>query len=157
MPAEADPTRTAMTDSEAATEARRIITDFATAYRDQTPVPHVGTAPPVQQPGRPAMSSRATDDSVRMIAFGGMTLMMSAGGGILMVASDFADPTVIGMICAAPTAVAIPILALARLAGRARDAVPAEIHNHYSGTVVQDQRETHTSNRGAWVKNINQQ
>jgi hypothetical protein len=112
---------------------------------------------PARKPERPAMSSKATDDSVRMIAFGGMTLMVSAGGGILMVTSSFADPTVIGMICAAPAVIAVPILAVARLARRAREAVPPEVHNHYSGDVYQQNSETHTSTRGVWAKTNNQQ
>lgn len=109
------------------------------------------TAPP---PGRerPAMSGPAVDSSVRMIAFGGMTLMVSAGGGILMVASDFADPTVIGMICAAPAALALPILAIARLIRRAGE-TSTEIHQHYNGPVHQQQ---HTDQRRSiWQKNIN--
>jgi hypothetical protein len=109
------------------------------------------TTPPARKPERPAMSSKATD----MIAFGGMFLMVSAGGGIIMVASDFADPTVIGMICAAPAVLALPILALARLAKRVKP--EPEIHHHYTGPVYQDQRNVHSKNTGVWVKNTNQQ
>lgn len=110
-----------------------------------------GTAPPPSRE-RPAMSGPAVDSSVRMIAFGGMTLMVSAGGGILMVASDFADPTVIGMICAAPAALALPILAIARLIRRTGEA-STEIHQHYSGTVYQQQ---HTDNsKAVWSKTVN--
>jgi hypothetical protein len=99
------------------------------------------------------MSQKATDDSVRMIAFGGMSLMVCAGGGIVMVASDFADPTVIGMICAAPAVLALPILALLRLAKRVKP--EPEIHHHYTGPVYQDQRNVHSKNTGVWVKNTN--
>lgn len=110
------------------------------------------TAPPATRPERPAMSGAAVDSSVRMIAFGGMTLMVSAGGGIIMIASDFADPTVIGMICAAPVGLAVPILAVARLLRRAGQAAPAEIHQHYSGPVYQQQ---HTDQRRAvWQKDV---
>lgn len=111
------------------------------------------TAPPPSKRERPAMSGRATDDSVRMIAFGGMTLMVSAGGGILMVASDFANPTVIGMICAAPAAIALPVLALARLARRFGEAAPTEIHQTYTGNVHQETRITQT--RAVWSKTVN--
>lgn len=111
------------------------------------------TAPPARKPERPAMSGNATDDSVRMIAFGGMTLMVSAGGGILMVASDFANPTVIGMICAAPAVVALPILAIARLVRRAGEAAPTEIHQTYMGNVHQEA--VHTSTRAVWSKTVN--
>ena len=115
----------------------------------------IGNAPPVEQPGRPAMSRKATDDSVRMIAFGGMTLMMCAGGGIVMVASDFADPTVIGMIVAAPAALAVPILAIARLIRRAGEATPPEHHHHYSGPVHQDQRNVKSKTIGLSAKTTN--
>lgn len=110
-----------------------------------------GTAP---LPGRerPAMSGPAVDSSVRMIAFGGMTLMVSAGGGILMVASDFANPAVIGMICAAPATLALPILAIARLIRRAGEA-STEIHQHYNGPVHQQQHTTNT--KSVWSKTVN--
>lgn len=111
-----------------------------------------GTAPPAGRE-RPAMSGQAVDSSVRMIAFGGMTLMVSAGGGILMVASDFADPTVIGMICAAPAALALPILAIARLIRRAGEVAPTEIHQTYTGPVHHDTRITQT--RAVWSKTTN--
>lgn len=111
------------------------------------------TAPPPAKRERPAMSGKATDDSVRMIAFGGMTLMVSAGGGILMVTSHFADPTVIGMICAAPAVIALPVLAVARLARRFGEAAPTEIHQTYTGNVHQETRITHT--RAVWSKTIN--
>lgn len=110
------------------------------------------TAPPASRE-RPAMSGQAVDSSVRMIAFGGMTLMVSAGGGILMVASDFADPTAIGMICAAPVAIAVPILAIARLIRRVGEAAPTEIHQTYTGPVQQDTRITQT--RAVWSKTTN--
>jgi hypothetical protein len=76
------------------------------------------------------MSQKATDDSVRMIAFGGMSLMVCAGGGIVMVASDFADPTVIGVSLGGLTALA---LAIGRLLGRAKEAAPDEHHHTYNG------------------------
>jgi len=110
------------------------------------------TAPPPAKRERPAMSGKATDDSVRMIAFGGMILMVSAGGGILMVASDFADPTVIGMICAAPAAIAIPVLAAARLARRLGEGAPTTIEQTYTGPVRQET--TVDQRRAVWQKNI---
>jgi hypothetical protein len=75
----------------------------------------------------------------------------------VVVASEHANPTVIGMICAAPAALAVPILALARLLRGAKEAVPAEIHQTYTGTVYQDQRNVQTTTRGVWAKTNNQQ
>jgi hypothetical protein len=111
------------------------------------------TSPAEQRPSRPAMSSKATDDSVRMIAFGGMVLMVCAGGGIVMVASDFADPTVIGVSLGG---LAVLALAISRLLGRARGVLPDEHHHHYSGPVYQDQRNVQNKNSGVWVKNTNE-
>jgi hypothetical protein len=113
-----------------------------------------GTAPAAQKPERPAMSQKATDDSVRMIAFGGMSLMVCAGGGIVMVASDFADPTVIGVSLGGLAALA---LAIGRILGRAKGVLPDEIHQTYTGTVYQDQRNVDSKNYGVWVKNTNEQ
>ena len=101
------------------------------------------------------MSQRAVDDSVRMISFGGMTLLVSAGAGIVMVASDFADPTVIGMICAAPAALAIPILAVARLMRAARP--EPETHIHHNGPVHIDQRDQSSHTRGIWAKTVHRE
>jgi hypothetical protein len=109
---------------------------------------------PARKPERPAMSSKATDDSVRMLCFGGMTLLTCGGVSLVMVASEAADPTAIGMFFGGGAVLA---LAIARLLRRAGQVVPPEIHNHYSGTVHQDQRHTHTSTRGVWVNTNNQQ
>jgi len=131
-------------------EAARLI---ETAFRDDTPLPRHGSAAPVPQPGRPPMSSKAVDDSVRMITFGGMTLLVCGGASLVMVASDFADPTVIGMICAAPAVVALPILAIARVLRGARPA--PDVHQHYYGNVTQ--QTTHSSTRGVWARTDNRQ
>lgn len=154
MHAETDPIRTAMTDEEAAAEAQRIITDFATSYRDTTPVPTIGTAPPVPQPGRPPMSAKAVDDSVRMLS---ASVLIAATGGAataVMWASGYANPTVVALVLGAPTAL---VLALARLARRAKDVLPEEHHHHYTGPVYQDQRNVHTETRGVWARTNNQQ
>jgi hypothetical protein len=74
-----------------------------------------------------------------------------------MVASEHANPTVIGMICAAPAAIAVPILALARLIRRAGQVAPAEIHQTYTGTVYQDRRTVHTKTTGLIARTNNQQ
>ena len=112
------------------------------------------TTPPARKPERPAMSPKATDDSVRMLCFGGMTLLTCGGVSLVMVASEVADPTAIGMFFGGG---AILALAIARLLRRAGQAVPPEIHNHFTGTVHVDQRHTHTENKGVWARTNNQQ
>jgi hypothetical protein len=69
----------------------------------------------------------------------------------LMLASGQADPVVIGMLCAAPAALAVPVLAAARLLRGARPA--PEVHVH--GDVRVDQRAVQTSTRGVWAKTSN--
>lgn len=112
-----------------------------------------GTAPPARKPERPAMSQKATDDSVRMICFGGMTILTCGGISLVMVASEAADPTAIGVFFGG---LAVLALAVARLLRRAGEATPTEIHNHISGPVHVDQRNVKNKNIGAWVKNTNQ-
>lgn len=125
-----------------------------TSYRDDAPVPLIGTAPPVAQPGRPPMSQKATDASALMLSGGLASLPLGAAASLVLWASGHADPAVIAVICAAPTTL---ILALSRLVKRAKEAAPDEIHNHYTGPVYQDQSETHTTTKGVWAKTNNQQ
>jgi hypothetical protein len=125
-----------------------------TFHRDDSLVPKIGTAPPIAQPGRAPMSSKAVDDSVRMLS---ASVLIATGGGAttaILWASGYANPAVIAVVFGAPTAL---VLALGRLAKRAKQAMPDEHHHHYTGTVIQDQRHTHTSTRGVWAKTTNQQ
>lgn len=124
----------------------------ATRYRDTTPVPAYGTAAPVPQPGIPPMSARTTEITRAVMYCSMATVPPGLIAVAVMVASEHANPTVIGMICAAPAAIAIPILALARLIRRAGEAAPAEIHQTYTGNVHQETRITHT--RAVWSKNV---
>ncbi|MFI0230052.1 hypothetical protein [Streptomyces sp. NPDC017086] len=140
-----------MTDTEAAAEARRIIADayrpapaVPTAYRDTTPVPAYGSTPPVVQPGTPPMSQRAVDAGRLMLTAGLATVPPGLIAIGLLIASEHADPTVIGLICSAPAAIAVPILALARMLRRAKDVVPNVHHHHYTGPVRQEHTTTHT-------------
>lgn len=129
----------------------------ATAYRDPTPLPTVGPTPPVAQPGRPPMSQRATDASALMLTAGLATVppgLISIG---LLIASDYANPAVIGMICAAPAVVAVPVLAFARLCRTAQGIVPAEQHHHYNAPVHQEHHTVSTQTRGLIAKTINKQ
>jgi hypothetical protein len=124
-----------------------------TSYRDPSPIPAIGTTPPVPQPGIPPMSQQATDIGRAAMYCGLATVPPGLIAIGIMVASQHADPTVIGMICAAPAALAIPILAIARLM---RGAKPEpDVHHHYNGPV--DQRHVHTTTKGVWARTNNQQ
>jgi hypothetical protein len=142
------------------TEAERLINEalnIPTAYRDPTPIPAVGPTPPVPQPGRPPMSQRATDASALMLTAGLATVPPGLIAIGVLVASDYANPAVIGMICVAPAAIAVPILAVARLLGSAKEVVPAVHTHHYTGPVSQQHHTVSTQTRGLIAKTINKQ
>lgn len=119
---------------------------------DTSPEAVIGTAPPVAQPGRPPMSEKAADASVMMIAAGFLSICLGAAVSGVLYFSGNANETVVIAICTAPP---VTFVALKSLVKSAKQATPAEIHNHYTGTVHQDQRTTHTANNGVWVKNSN--
>jgi len=103
------------------------------------------------------MSQRATDASRLMLAAGMATVPPGLIAIGILVASEHADPTVIGMICAAPAALAVPILAVASVLRRAKavvEAAPATHHHHYNGTV--DQRSINSRTRGVIAHTRNQ-
>jgi hypothetical protein len=127
----------------------------ATAYRDPSPLPTVGPTPPVAQPGRPPMSQKATDAGALML----MASLATVPPGLIaigvLIASDYANPAVIGMICAAPAAVAVPILAVARLLRGAKAVVPETHNHHYAGPVSQEHHTVSTQTHGLFAKTIN--
>ncbi|MFJ3141697.1 hypothetical protein ACIPJM_04500 [Streptomyces halstedii] len=126
-----------------------------TSYRDNTPVPAVGAALPVAQPGRPPMSQRATDASALMLAGGAATVMVGGGASLVMLASGYADPTVCAIILGGP---AVLVLAVSRLVSRAKAGVeaPPPVTKNYYGTVHQDTRTITNHTRGVIANNRNQ-
>jgi len=141
-----------------------LVEEMRTSHRSDNPDlpswedgPRIGTAPPVPQPGLPPMSQQATDIGRTAIYCGLATVPPGLIAIGLLLASEYADPTVIVMICAAPAAIAVPILALARLLRRAKDVLPTEQHHHYNGPVYQDQRHVHSRTSGVWAKTTNNQ
>lgn len=138
-------------------EARRLLAaldHIPTSFRDETPVPPVGTALPVPQPGRPPMSQRATDTSALILSVGAASLPFGAAVTGILWASGNADPLVVGLLFGAPTALA---LALARLFRTAKQAEPDVHHHHYEGAqIVQDHSTTNTRTTGLWASTRNQ-
>lgn len=128
-----------------------------TSYRDPSPVPAVGATPPVAQPGRPPMSQKATDASALMLSGSVLTAVLGGSATAVLWASGYADPAVVGLICAAPVALAIPVLALSRLVKRAKESEPPVHHHHYNGAVInQDQRSVSSKTSGVWAKTHNE-
>lgn len=130
-----------------------------TSFRDLTPVPAYGLNPPVAQPGRPPMSQRAVDLNTTILTSSVLTVALgSAATGVLW-ASGHADPTVVGIIVAAPAALAVPVLALSRLVKRLKavvEAAPSTTHHHYNGPVTVDARAVNSNTRGVWASTRNQ-
>jgi hypothetical protein len=159
MTTETNPTRPAMTDAEAEAEARQIIAAAyqPTSYRDTTPIPTIGTAPPVAQPGRPPMSQGATDASVLMIAGAGSVSMVSLSAGVLMYLSQYANPVVCGVVFGAPTVLVLALSRLVRHVKQVVEAAPPVIQQTYTGAVYQDQRNVQTRTSGVWARTNNQQ
>lgn len=124
-----------------------------TFHRDDTPLPLVGTAPPVIQPGRAPMSQGAVDASTMMLSGGVATVLIGGTASLLMVASGHADPVVCGIVCGAP---AVLVLALSQLVKRAKGVLPEEHHHHYAGPVTQDSRQISTKTTGVFAKTRNQ-
>ncbi|MFE7212522.1 hypothetical protein ACFU93_21510 [Streptomyces sp. NPDC057611] len=156
------PAGRALSEAEQEAEAIRLIAEgysdnapVATFYKDVTPVPATGYAPPVQQHGRAPMSQRATDTSVLMLAAAGSVSMVSVSAGILMYLSQYADPVVCGIVLGAPTAVVLALCRLARRAKEVAQAAPPVIHQHYEGTVIQDNTEVTTHTRGVIARTNN--
>jgi len=132
-----------------------------TSYRDETPLPAIGAAPPVPQPGRPPMSQRAVDLNTTMLSAGVTSVLLGGATSLVLWTSGQADPTVVAWICASavalPAAITVPVLALKGLMKSAKEAVqaaPPVIHQYYNGTV--DQRHVENNSRGIWVKTTNQ-
>ncbi|MEU7338695.1 hypothetical protein [Streptomyces sp. NPDC007074] len=130
-------------------------TEIPTRYKDASPVPAIGTALPVPQPGRPPMSQKAVDLNTTILTSSVLTAALGGSASAILWASGQANPTVIGWICgcviAVPAALTIPVLAIKSLMKAAKDvaeAAPPVHHHHYSGDVYQDQRTTNTETRG---------
>lgn len=124
--------------------------NIPTSYRDTTPVPTIGDAAPVEQPGRPSMSQRATDISGVMIAAGIASLPIGGMSALVIYTLGNADPVSLAIGAGAPASLAVPIIALSSLVKRVKRAAPVHVHN-YSGPV--DQRTTNATARGVWAKN----
>lgn len=122
----------------------QVLAGHPTSYRDDSPLPAVGTAPPVAQPGQPPMSQWATDVSGVLKAVG--VIAVPVGGALWLVGQ--VDPLTLGIIGGTPIALA---LAVSRLVGKAKvaiEAAPAPIHQHYHGDVTQDSRSITSTTRG---------
>ncbi|MEU4352814.1 hypothetical protein [Streptomyces sp. NPDC023838] len=119
-----------------------------TSYRDDTPVPVVGSALPVPQPGRPPMSQRATDASALMLTASVASVPIGGTAAALLWVVGHIDPVAVAVVAAAPVPA---LLTLARVLSRTREVVeaaPDTHHHHYTAPVRQEHHHTTATARG---------
>lgn len=148
------PTGQPLTESAATTEAHRLIreayrqettpvvTPVVTSFRDTSPVPAIGTAPPVVQPDSRIVPQWAIGTAVASIGIGaGVT---GIGCGAWLVLQGLSSVTLLGVLAViAPFAgVAVAALAVGGAISRARRASTTNI---YRGTVIKRTEITSTA------------
>lgn len=126
-----------------------------TSYRDETPLPTTGSTPPVPQPGRTPMSQKATDASALMLSAGVASVPLGGMTSLVLYTLGQVDPATLAIAACAPAGIAVPILALARLARRTKEAAPDVHHHHYGGDVHQDHSVVNMHTRAVWAKTRN--
>ncbi|WP_055693017.1 hypothetical protein [Streptomyces prasinopilosus] len=125
-----------------------------TAYRDDTPVPAVGDAPPVAQPETRRVPTWATGIAVASIGIGAGAV--GIGCAVWLAAKGLAAITLTGVLAALSPFVGLAVLALAIGAAIAR-AGRASTTNVYKGSVsVTNKTEISSTARGLFARNRNQ-
>ncbi len=167
------PTATQAGHPETAAAAQAFLADIEsimatrpTSFRDETPVPTIGTTPPVtDQPGtrRPPMSQRAVDLNTTILSSSVLTAMLGGATTGILWASGQANPTVIAWVCAgivtAPAAIALPVIALKGLMNSAKEAfqaAPPQINQYYTGPVTQNRNTINAETRALIATTRNQ-
>lgn len=139
-----------LTDSQATKEARRLIAEAyrpeapasPTSFRDHTPVPAIGTTPPVPQPDSRIVPQWAAGIAVASIGVGaGVT---GLGCGAWLVLQGLSSVTLLGVLAIAAPFVGIAMVATAVGAAVAQ-ARRSSTTNIYRGTVVQRTEVTATA------------
>ncbi|MFJ2017140.1 hypothetical protein [Streptomyces nodosus] len=148
-----------MTDDQAATEARRIIADayrpapeVPTSYRDTSPLPTYGEAPPVLQPDRRIVPAWAAGTAVAGIGVG--AACVGVGCGVWLACQGFAAVSLTSVLFVTlPIAAVAAVVAAIGSALRSLKNVHSEHHHHYAGPVRQENTTTHT--RGVFARTTN--
>ncbi|MDX3579952.1 hypothetical protein [Streptomyces sp. FL07-04A] len=141
-----------LTEAQAATEAARLIREAyrqeaevlpaPTSFRDDSPVPTVGTTPPVPQPDSRIVPQWAAGVAVASIGVGaGVT---GLGCGAWLVLQGLSSVTLLGVLAIAAPFAGIAMVATAIGAAVSR-AKSASTTNIYRGSVVQKTEITSTA------------
>lgn len=124
-----------------------------TAYRDDTPVPAIGTTPPVAQPETRRVPTWATGIAVASLGIGAGAV--GVGCAVWLAAKGLAAITLTGVLAALSPFVGLAVLALAIGAAIAR-ASRARTTNVYKGSVsVTNKTEISSTARGLFARNRN--
>ncbi|MEU9313425.1 hypothetical protein [Streptomyces sp. NPDC048256] len=144
-----------MPESEAAAEARRLIDEWAsrpvqhhpTAWRDDTPPPAYGTAPPVPQPDHRIVPAWAAGIAVASIGVGAGVTGIGCGAWLVLQGLASVTLTSVLLVTAPFAGLAMVATAVAGAVGRIRAAVTTHI---YEGPVTHHTEITNTSHQQGW-------
>jgi hypothetical protein len=145
-------TQSAMPESEAAAEARRLLDEWAgkpvrhhpTAFRDDTEPPAFGTTPPVRQEDHRIVPAWAAGIAVASIGVGaGIT---GVGCGAWLVLQGLASVTLYGVLMVTLPFAGVAMVATA-IGGAINKARSTVTKNVYEGPVVQNTQINNTSNQ----------
>ncbi|MGW1902962.1 hypothetical protein ACWCQB_37600 [Streptomyces hirsutus] len=140
-----------LTESEASAEAARLIREAyqpteeprpVTAFRDTTPVPAVGTTPPVPQPETRIVPEWAAGVAVASIGIGAGATGLGCGAWLIL--QGLSSVTLLGVLAIAAPFVGIATVATA-IGAAISKAKRASTTNIYRGTVVQRTEVTATA------------
>jgi hypothetical protein len=144
-------------ERDAAVEARQIIEEVEsafrpqtpTSYRDDTPLPKVGSTPPVPQPDHRVVPAWATGAAVGSIGVG--TGVLGVCIGVRLVLDGAAAMTMTGVVAiTAPfVGAAVVLVAAGAAISRAKEA-HTEVTNVYEGPVTQHTEVNSTSENNGW-------
>ncbi|MEV6080984.1 hypothetical protein AB0L80_38685 [Streptomyces sp. NPDC052069] len=149
-----------LTESQAAAEARRLITELyqpqppapPTSYRDTTPLPAVGTTPPVPQPDTRIVPAWAAGIAVASIGVGaGVT---GLGCGAWLVLQGLASVTLYGVLAATLPFAALAMVATA-IGGAISRARTASTTHIYKAPVTKNTAIT-SNQRGLFARTRNE-
>lgn len=142
------------TDADRANIRRLIaaVDEIPTAYRDESPLPAYGDTPPVPQPDKRIVPAWAAGIAVASIGVGAGTTGIGCAAWLVLKGLAAVTLNSVLMVTLPLAAAAMLVTAIGAAISRARTAVTKNI---YKGTV--HQKHIHSSNRGVWAKNTNQQ
>ncbi len=151
---------TPLTESEAAAEARRIIESAyrpdmvptLTSYRDTSPVPEIGTTPPVQLPDQRVVPEWAAGVAVASIGVGlGVT---GLGCGAWLILQGLSSVTLLGVLAIVAPFAGLAAVATAIGAAVSRARTGSSTHIYQAPVTKRTEVTTHT--RGMFSRTRNE-